>query len=1036
MKKTHEHVLASFHQVAHFTTKSEVVGMQWINERVLVFVTKDMELRVADPYTMEEFQCVSVRDLQLVRPSVKMPGVPSSQGAMQTCEELLYLLGMQSLHTVKVKTWRERVNDIASEGRYDAALRAALSFFNGTAKAVVGLSRNAGALKRETGDEIKRLVQEYVSQIEERPDRAKSIIRAVQHYSLSAELYSFLFNDLYARVCSLGRKEDFLELLPEQLKLHERVFILPKGIVDDLFEYLHYRGNLPLFEECILSTLVDKESGVLLLELFREHCLLRGIAYVHCHGAHDYVSPFSDILMRLRKPAEKHGETSSRAEKKKMSEEIRFFFKYLRRVWKGHVFPGNGTIQPSVLVKVKEEIVRLLLEGNGDDDDAFFGKKKFGRLRQMLLIDVPETFNFLSRVFDDGSETSLWGKRIIPISIRKNPRSFDVGTNGRKRKKSIRFDENLRDYRPTEKVMSTMSPCRFSRQDIVNALLETMVDPSSKPFMPGDRKWTWPLLSDLTLCFVFVARYIVAEVLTFDAETIHRTFAHVMMQTSLSLEERETLLIGVLRSVEKRDDLNLREMIKISIQSGAFAVAAELHDYLGDLGGLIDACLSDSRHMLKAFDMIRERVMRQDVDQKVVIEMQETVLKRVDRLVMVDEVETGKLLLDCFPINFRAVLKALSRHERVQYLYLSGLIAQIDPSGINMSSSGIDSLPDDVHESYIRLLCKFSPKKVYNYLSRNENYRLDFCLDVCREFKIHEAVAYLRERMGDVTGALTMMIKEIGKKLIGLKKRVNALEIAYKKANGIFVEELGSDAQDAGVDSSQGKSDGMEADRHSFDISDTEHDSGDDDDDDELEDGRGEELERIGKPSDGAGEGGTPGGGGSASRDGKVESGKEQDLSGTKRMIPGQPVTVEKLRMMKRVRSLYSSLEMAIDLCKRNSPRLDEQETEKLWFSLLDRFVDMQRRLQEEYDFLGSGRARVELETELMSLERSLPRIREAKRSLEDELAHEESDTTTRERWLHITRIYKERGMRAEEIKKTARSFGRREANHGHGCKP
>eukprot|EP01028_Stygiella_incarcerata_P004044 TRINITY_DN1845_c0_g1_i2.p1 TRINITY_DN1845_c0_g1~~TRINITY_DN1845_c0_g1_i2.p1 ORF type:complete len:833 (-),score=219.84 TRINITY_DN1845_c0_g1_i2:3404-5770(-) len=126
-EKTHEHVLASFHQVAHFTTKSEVVGMQWINERVLVFVTKDMELRVADPYTMEEFQCVSVRDLQLVRPSVKMPGVPSSQGAMQTCEELLYLLGMQSLHTVKVKTWRERVNDIASEGRYDAALRAALS---------------------------------------------------------------------------------------------------------------------------------------------------------------------------------------------------------------------------------------------------------------------------------------------------------------------------------------------------------------------------------------------------------------------------------------------------------------------------------------------------------------------------------------------------------------------------------------------------------------------------------------------------------------------------------------------------------------------------------------------------------------------------------------------------------------------------------------------------------------------------------------------------------------------------------------------
>jgi hypothetical protein len=484
------------------------------------------------------------------------------------------------------------------------------------------------------------------------------------------------------------------------------------------------------------------------------------------------------------------------------------------------------------------------------------------------------------------------------------------------------------------------------------------------------------------------------------------------MQTSMGLEERETLLIGILRSVEKRDGLNLREMIKISIQSGAFAVAAELHDYLGDLGGLIDACLSDGRHMLKAFDMIRERVMRQDLEQKMLIEMQETVLKRVDRLVMVDEVETGKLLLDCFPINFRAVLGVLSLHEKVQYVYLSGLIAQIDPSGVNVSGSGIDSLPDDVHESYIRLLCKFSPKRVYNYLSRNENYRLDICLDVCREFKIHEAVAYLRERMGDVTGALTMIIKEIGKKLVGLKKRVNSLEIAYKKAHGIHVEAFGSEDKDAGIDTGEGERDGMGGDRHSFDVSDIEHDSGDEDDEDGLEEEREEKHEGMGGGVHGTEEETVPGNEPSTLGDENAE------VFATKRMIPGQPVTVEKLRLMKRVRSLYASLEMAIDLCKRNSPRLDEQETEKLWFSLLDRFVDMQRRLQEEYDFLGSGQARVELESELRTLERSLPRIREAKRSLEDELAHEESDATARERWLHITRIYKERGKRAEEIKK------------------
>lgn len=49
----------------------------------------------------------------------------------------VYLLGTDSIHGCKINTWQERVNIALSNG-HQSALNLALTFYNGTAKAVIG----------------------------------------------------------------------------------------------------------------------------------------------------------------------------------------------------------------------------------------------------------------------------------------------------------------------------------------------------------------------------------------------------------------------------------------------------------------------------------------------------------------------------------------------------------------------------------------------------------------------------------------------------------------------------------------------------------------------------------------------------------------------------------------------------------------------------------------------------------------------------------------------------------------------------------
>jgi hypothetical protein len=81
-------------------------------------------------------------------------------------------------------------------------------------------------------------------------------------------------------------------------------------------------------------------------------------------------------------------------------------------------------------------------------------------------------------------------------------------------------------------------------------------------------------------------------------------------------------------------------------------------------------------------------------------------------------------------------------------------------SSLQRAQSVVQSVAEahELVEMYVRLLCRYDPDGVYNFLLKTDRYRLDYCLRVCQEYEVTDAIAYLMERTGDFSGALKMVM--------------------------------------------------------------------------------------------------------------------------------------------------------------------------------------------------------------------------------------------------------------------------------------
>jgi len=106
----------------------------------------------------------------------------------------------------------------------------------------------------------------------------------------------------------------------------------------------------------------------------------------------------------------------------------------------------------------------------------------------------------------------------------------------------------------------------------------------------------------------------------------------------------------------------------------------------------------------------------------------------------------------------------------VAYSFLDAVIfGKLNKMDTVASQELLANLTSNHHHKYLTLMANFQPDRVYQYLSTNQSYRLKDALELCQKRKIADASAYLLERMGDVSGALQLMLQTLDTRLVTLR---------------------------------------------------------------------------------------------------------------------------------------------------------------------------------------------------------------------------------------------------------------------------
>ena len=172
--------------------------------------------------------------------------------------------------------------------------------------------------------------------------------------------------------------------------------------------------------------------------------------------------------------------------------------------------------------------------------------------------------------------------------------------------------------------------------------------------------------------------------------------------------------------------------------------------------------------------------------------LRRVLLGRISELVELDPIESSKLVSDLFVEDVDTILASLKGIDsgRLQYSFFHAIISDLPKIDLAAAQEIEANLTKEHHHNYLSLMARFQPDRVYSYLSTNQHYRLEDALKLCQHHRITAGSAYLLERMGDVSGAITLMLQTFDVRMIGIKniiqENMSALPSPRSRVNTIL----------------------------------------------------------------------------------------------------------------------------------------------------------------------------------------------------------------------------------------------------------
>uniref|UniRef100_A0A8C5X511 Vacuolar protein sorting-associated protein 8 homolog n=1 Tax=Malurus cyaneus samueli TaxID=2593467 RepID=A0A8C5X511_9PASS len=383
----------------------DLINFTWINSRTAVLLDSVEKLHVIDRQTQEELETVEISEVQLVYNSSHFKSLATGGNVSEAlalvgekaCYQSISSCGGQIFYLGTKVTFAVDVDHLLKQERLTDALALAWSFYEGKAKAVVGLTGDTNKRKAVIADRMVEILLHYTDRaLKKCPDQGKiqvmeqhfqDVVPVIVDYCLLLQRMDLLFNQIYDKMSENSvAKGIFLECL-EPYILSDKLMGITAQVMKDLLLHFQDKNRLENLEACIVHmdiTSLDIQQVVLLCW---ENRLYDAMIYVYNSGMNDFISPMEvgEVLLCCLA---------------------------------GRAYP-LGDIPEDLVPLVKNQVFEFLIRLHSAEGSA--DEEVYPYVRTLLHFDTREFLNVLALTFEDfknDKQAVEYQQRIVDILLK------------------------------------------------------------------------------------------------------------------------------------------------------------------------------------------------------------------------------------------------------------------------------------------------------------------------------------------------------------------------------------------------------------------------------------------------------------------------------------------------------------------------------------------------------------------------------------------------------------------------------------------
>ncbi|RMZ79438.1 hypothetical protein DV738_g3375, partial [Chaetothyriales sp. CBS 135597] len=719
---------------SRFQAEEAIVAIQWLSRSVLAVLTitqqllilEDVSMNVSDSFDLLPKNIYHIdlfsQQLRTVienldEEDTSMHGVVADAFHMsfRAYKGRLFLLGFNDIWWGSLTNWADRLLALMEIGDFIAAIRLATRYYQGHGeKLTIGLPEDDTARARLVGDKLFEMMNASLKYAFGKNQQANSGPVAKPQMAELAEVCigaclatddrDFLFDNVFPWYEDHDAGPLFVDVL-EPYILDHQISSLPPPVIKMLIDHFATTHDDSSLEEIIC--MLDTSSMGLdqVTTLCKKHNLYDAYIYVWNKSMNDFVTPLEELLQLAAQSTEINGHSDSQQRRADNAQKI---FPYLSFILTSRTYPTGLLMDDDQADTAKSQTYNFFFSAlpSNSNTASLAGTMPYANLRQILNFDTPAFFSMLNEAFEDSflnpPDEDSANSTITPSSSQK------IG---------------------------------YNRQLIVRVLLDVMASGFDV---------------DHTIYLdIFIARNLskYPQYMLLPGTTMQDVFTRLCHYPDLSMREDAQLSVEYLLAVYQPS--NLRSLVPLLHAAEFYRVLKGVFRKAHQYADVVDMYFKDPEDQDGVFDVLHE-FLRKDTDvhaaqQQRIIEL---VKEHAQDLVAIDVHRTAETIDGCAGQLHRFFLDTLADQEHQQFEYLSEIFeppADAQPEG--------RSRPPAMLEMYIRLMCRFNPDHVPDFVDtiKEGDLRLDQVLPTMEQTGIIDAVVILQARSGHVKEAMQQL---------------------------------------------------------------------------------------------------------------------------------------------------------------------------------------------------------------------------------------------------------------------------------------